>query len=410
MSFKCAGYFALMFGILSITSAADAAYLPYKYKCPNPPIAEVNGSFGGNTARDLIGAFRSAANGYGCSPVAGIDEPLLLMKCQAKTSLNTVFAEQCDLYGGAMAASQHFAQSWIVSSTTDLGQSLWTQASGMATYGSPLVVPLYGAKTRWGTVYEMTADVSLQNKIESIASVTFFDANEGVNGPKTVAGVIYRGTYFLKIANLPANDPLYNKYGFSYEPPQAAMMQAGPSIAEDLQWLAGKPMLGEHDQLTPDVAEGIALDALELEGLLDRSEYRHFATRGVPDGAVRVDGRTGTGEARDYFLVPILDGESGLGIGSVLLNARDGSFEEIRAFARPEVPHQRDAAEAEAQARPHLRPGERLRGGTLRWSPACDAVGCLSPDQPFYEYTATGPDARVATIYVPLGDAPAVRR
>lgn len=399
---------ALMLATFGLATDADAELINYT---TNYPTVEINGSLGGNTARDLIAAMRMAARGFGDVAISPIDEPMLLMKCQSNTAAATTFFEQCDLVGASKGTNQYYGQGWGVPSTTDLGTSLWKQVVGMAYYGSPIVIPLKGQPGRWGVVHKLTGDIGKQNSLDAIALVSLYDASDLLNGPKEMTGQVYKGTYFLKLPNLPVADPVYNKYFFAYDPPPIAMMtQKGPQVAPDLQWLPGQPMVGEDDVMTVELAELLALDAPDVEGLLDRPEYRHLAARGFAGPAVRVDGRTGTGAVRDYYFVPIHDIESGLAIGTVLLNAQDGAFEELHAFTRPQDPHQRDAGEALALARAALRPGEQLLGGAVRWTPDCNKAGCLSPDEPFYEYQVTGAATRSATIYVPLGDAPAIRR
>ena len=405
-----------------LASDADAALQNYNSKFP---VVEMNGSQGAGKIQSMLAAGLMGAKGFGNVVINGNDEAALLLKCQTATADITTWPGGCDIGGLASGLTSHFpGQTWLkqVYPGDAAGQqgAVNKQLTGLASYGSPSVFPLYGQVDHWGTMVRMYADMAVNPWV--ISKVWFYDAGDPMfvedvefnmydDGLKSYSGATFKSTYYKVFSpgSISPNDAYWGKYIFAYEPPVQQAMAKDNGIA--LDFATGVPVLGDDEVLTAKLASEIVWDALELDGLLADPTYRTIADEGVAGTAWEVHARTPAGDPWDYFVVPIYDADMRGVLALVGLSAANGAFEQIRSFRAPHAIPFRSTRNANEAARKLLRQGESLVGSGLTWDPSCDDTYCRSPELPYYQYTVIGANRKAAgRVVVPIQGNTALRR
>lgn len=171
----------------------------------------------------------------------------LLSRCQSKTNTyhpGTTWKEQCD-FGGLVEALNTFpGQIWLEGVTNDLTHALQGILSGITMSpllndGSPVIVPLYGHPTHWGTIYRVALyNAPENNDYLKIAYLEWFDS--GKAGLKDGQLQFYSDGYqgsdpatfvktFYPVVHAPylsSSDKYINNYLYSYDPPAGSSLQS----------------------------------------------------------------------------------------------------------------------------------------------------------------------------------------
>lgn len=120
------------------------------------------------------------AKGFGNAVIDGNDESELLALCQAATADSTTWPGGCDIAGLATGLTNKFpGQTWLKQAYPGDGAGQQSAVNkhftGLASYGSPSVFPLYG-QVNWGTMVRMYADMAVNPWV--ISKVWFYDAGD----------------------------------------------------------------------------------------------------------------------------------------------------------------------------------------------------------------------------------------
>lgn len=385
------------------TSSGLAAALQKTYATKGQ-VYEFNPTAGDGTARPMLVSGIMGALGCGALAIGLADEQKLLTRCQQVTPPGSSWPETCDPSGLVVALKERYGQNWVYGALGLQEAAFAEMLNAAALYGAPSAVPLFGRADRWATLIKYTVDFTLKSQV--VQSVYFYSA---AYDPKTqlhedglfvVSGAVFRGTYYRPLTDptLAPADPFRGKYVFAHDPPADA--PAPLAVAEvERDPSRGAPLIGDGDVMTEELAEALALDALDLEGLLDAPELARVRD-GVADGAWAVDGEWPDGAPWRYFVVPLVEPRTGDVLAYVGLSAEDGAFEQLHVPRAPERVRWTAPQEALAAARSEAGPSV-VTGGALRWSPCVAGEACAGPLRPAYTFVVgEGPSRR--RVRVPL--------
>lgn len=398
--------------VASVTTWSAPAAALLKTYTTKGTVFEFNPSAGDGTARPMISSGIMGALGCGAKAIGLGDEQKLLSRCQQVTAQTSTWFEKCDPAGLVVALKERYSQNWVFGALGTQETAFAEMINAAALYGAPSMVPLFGQTDRWATLVKFTVDLGLDwmilSKVYFYSSI--FDAETQMHddGLYITSGNVFRNTYY-KLLNDPAlsvNDPFRGRYVFAHDPPVgAAEPAAEPSVELDPDPARGSPLIGESDMMTEELAEALVFDALDLEGLLGTVEFARIRQSGVPHGAWAVDGLREDGTAWRYFIVPVVEVETGDALAYVGLSAENGAFEQVYVPRTPERVQWTTPQDAAALAMKHTGRTGTISGGALRWSPCEAGEGCGVPLRPRYEFTVGEGDTR-RIVRVPLVHLP----
>lgn len=364
----------------------------------------------------------------------------LLEKCKLKTTPANAWFDGCNADGmkAALLAEVAFnyngkPQNWVPTGHTGPNaqmNAIRSMLTCLVTHKSPTVFPLYGQADHWATTYAVYGDAALNPF--AISRVKFYDPGAPTSKAQLIdvdnpppdngdgydyAGYNYvQGPQDLKVAQLiselwvmefnpqPADmfpAPAYKgTYLVICEPPEAIKME---QKKPEFSLVEPTRMIGEDEVMNSELASELVFDALDIEGLLTEPEYERVAAIGVANNTHEVSWRLPSGRWAKYFLVPIVDADTGDTLALVHLSGEDGSYARSMLLPSPAPIAYNSEWDAARTAATQLRKGETLSGGMLMWDPRCGDDTCRSPNRPYYEFSAT-PRYRgdVRRIVVPL--------
>lgn len=362
---------------------------------------EFNPGAGDGTARPMIASGIMGALGCGAKAIGLGDEAKLLARCQQSSPLATSWPEQCDLAGLTVALKERYAQNWVYGAHVSQESAFAEMLGAAAQYGAPSIIPLYGTADRWATLIKFTVDITpnwvMLSKLWYYDSTFDAETQLHVDGLRVVSGEIFRNIYYKSFsdATIAPNDTFRGKFVHAHDPPENVVV-VGPEVGVGSG--RGGPLLGAGEVLTVELAEALALDALDLEDLLTAPELAMVRRVGVPDGAWAVEAELTDGAPWSYFVVPIRDSETGAMLAFVGLAAADGAFEQLHLLRHPAALQFVDPDAAAAAARTAFG-AEIISDGLLRWRAPVGEPPCGAALQPYYEFTV-GEGRRV--VRVPL--------
>ncbi|AKT38157.1 uncharacterized protein CMC5_023000 [Chondromyces crocatus] len=379
-----------------VLSSAPALANVVVYTANYPPTSaasEINGSLGGNTSRSLVAAGLMGAKFFGDVNVHGM-EPVVLQHCAGRSHPNSTWPEQCDFKGLVEALGEVFDQNWlnIAYGQNEQHRAIQALVSGLKYYHSPAIVPLYGHVDHWGTVYQIEMNGN------ELSKLNFFDSGPGdqsdaagdsyFDGIRTASGQTWRKMYYQVLGGVGPFDPFRNKFLISYDPPKH-VMDEGKGLPRPTFIPVPLPgILEPGKKMDVHIAEERVWDAIFLAGIDDDPITWAALEKGMAGPAWEVHGRTPSGDAWDYFLVPILAYDGAIS-AMVQLSAADGAVEQIHAPSRLLPFAGLSEHEARARATATLMADEMLEGGRLTWDPQLHDAHCNSPLVPYYHFEVT---------------------
>lgn len=407
----------LAVGITATASTASAA--TYEFTT-NYTVHDRDATIGAGTAGSFAAATMMGAHGFSHYAIPSDWQNKVITKCQNKSSSSTLWPSQCTPNGMATAVNNMTGDHWVTDVYNHKAPALNMIVNGLALWGSPAVVPIYGQADHWVTVDFANATYN-GNYTWTINQVKFYDggpvgqADSGGNlylsGHVTTTGSVWKGTYFKVITAINSScdpnctsDPYYDKYITMIEPPLGSSANAVAIFAR----APGILTAGQH--MSTQIASMRVWDSLIANHMDQDAEVWSSLQGGVPGAAWEVHGLWPSGAQWDYYLVPILS-DTTTAIAFVQMAADDGSFESVYSLDQPVSFVPISLQVAEQMARGTLSQGEHLTGGLLTWDPRGDAPLEKSPVTPYYEFGIMGPGNQDAgMVYVSLnGGAEVVR-
>lgn len=379
----------------SISSAAfDANAGTNVYATNYPPsgaISELNGSLGGSTSRSFVASGMMGAKFYGNKTVIGM-ESSLLASCQSKTAAGSTWPESCDFAGLVTTLNTTFAQSWThhVFDSASQSYAISGQVTGLTDYHSPSLAPLYGQADHWATAYEIGLD-SVTNNLQYVkyfdgGSSAFVDGgwNSYSDGISQCAANNWKNIYFQVVTSVSVTDPYYNRYLVSFDPPGGT---GGKRASSPWKYgLDASPgVLYSGEQMSAELAQERAWSAIFAAQVNKDDVMWSAIERSMPGTGWEVAGFAPSGEAWNYYLVPMLD-ETNSAVALVQLSTKDGALEQIWVGSRPLFFLGVTSTEAEEIASEYLADDEVLQGGALTWDPRAAGPQARSPLFPYYEF------------------------
>lgn len=400
MNKKCStalGIMAATVGSLYVTSVG-AGTVTYAAKYPpTDATADINASMDGVMARSMIASGLMGVKYFNSAVDVSNKEVTVLNSCKTKSAAGTSWPEACSFDGFVGALSATFSpQNWITRKETDQNVALSHMVNGLKTYKSPVLLPIYGHPTHWATVYEASEDdithalvsVKFRDSLSGSQEDGYFDS--GVDGKQLKSGNTFKNTFYLILEHLDPADAYYHKFALSYEPPAGYLVKEGEyaeGYSDDIIYQKAPPLIGERDCMDAVVAEQGVWTSLILAGVDTHKDIWPAIESSAAGGAWEVNGYTPSGEAWDYYVVPLYNAEGNVS-AVVLLSAEDGAFEEIWLPTRPTPYFGISVSEANDIARREVSSDLNLWGGVLTWDPGVN-TNTRSPVFPYYEYHVT---------------------
>ncbi len=360
---------------------------------PASPASEINGSLGGGTSRSFVAAGMMGVKFYENKAVLGM-EASLLASCQSKTKAGSTWPEACDFAGLITTLNSTFTEHWI-SSVYDINSqssAINLQVSGIRDYRSPFLAPIYGQADHWTTTYEIGIDSStnalLYLKYFDGGSSAFLDGalNSYFDGVVQCNAHNWQNVYFQVVTSIAATDPYYNKFLVTFDPPTSTEPRRA-----DTPWKFGLDtspgVLHASEQMSAELAQERAWNAIFAAQVNEDQGMWSAIERSTPGLGWEVAGVAPSGEAWDYYLVPMLD-ETSSAVALVQMSAKDGALEQIWVGSRPIPFLGVTRAEATVLAGELLSDDETLQGGELTWDPRASGPHARSPLFPYYEFRA----------------------
>lgn len=383
----------LQLGLAAFTATLFSQAHASPYYANNAPAfgsGEINASAGGLNARSLVAAGRMALKFWKNTATT---EAGLLSLCQSKSPAGTTWKEGCN-FGGMTAAMTATYGGWTTGVFTDQTMGINSIISGMTNYHSPVIVPLYGHATHWGTIYMIDASGSTLNGVEwydsgpagvSDGQFTYYaDGVQGADGA-SFANVFYK---VLNSSYLSASDPYLGRYLSSFDPPRGVSEEQEAELVRQMPavLLNRSPgILKDGEIMSVELAQERVWDALFAASVHESPNLWPSIEKGFADPAMEVHGATPDGSPWNYYLVPIRS-EFGETLGLVQLSADDGAYQQMWAGFQAIEYFSLSAQEAQAIAERHLTEGDQLLGGDLTWSPSIEDRLVGSPLFPYYEF------------------------
>lgn len=398
----------MVFAGLAVSSWAEMANaqtvgLTYVF-VPNYVVTERNGTLGANKARSYAAAGAMGAQGHS-NYNAGSQatwESTILPICQANSGV-TLWPEGCNPNGMAATLANKSGHPWTTYVYSDADQSAANNriVSALKNIGSPAVVPIFGQADHWVTITEVSAKYQASG-VYAIQNIKYFDGgpawavdssgNSYSDGKQSWAGSSWNLVYYRVLTAINpgcdpncTSDPFFNKFLVTWEPPPNTPLDSSIGVFAKAP---GVLVAGQH--MSAHMASMRVWDALMASGIDMDAEIWPAVQGGTAGAAWEVNGVWPSGDAWDYYLVPILSNTT-TAIAFVMLDSLDGSFHSIFVPDNPIAYTPITMQQAKMLAHTTLANGERLTGGYLTWDPSDNALISKSPSFPYYEFGIVGP-------------------
>lgn len=395
---------------------------------PRWPISELHSMQAGNTAGSYAASAVMGAQGYmNTSPPANWDSNITTT-CTADTMAQggSIWPASCNPNGMSPALNTYSVGSdWVTRQflETDQASALALQLSAMqsTTLRSPTIAPIFGQADHWVVMTQITAQ--LVSGVWNIQQVKAFDGgpptgvdssfNAYESGQQAWGANTWKGFYFKVLTAINpgcdpncTSDPFFGKFVLNYEPPPG---QDAPPVAA--AFLRGPGVLAPGQTMSALQAQAHVWDSLRSAAVDTDPSLWNAIRNGVPGTALAVNAVFPSGDAWDYYLVPILPtAHATSAIAFVQVSADDGSFDGIQlpSTTMPFTPV--PMARAEQLAAGLLNRGETLGLGILTWNARTLTGFAKSPNRPYYEFPVLDADGKqVSLVWMPLYSEKPVR-
>jgi hypothetical protein len=380
------------------------------------PIDEIHSVHGASTAGSLAASAMMGAHGFSSITIPGSWDSMITGSCVGGTS--APFADWpggCGPGGMASAVHAFTGNDWTVVFWTPANQTaaLNTLVTSLQSLQSPALVPIFGQSDHWVTVTQITG--TLSNNTWSVGQVKVLDGgppgssdsgtNSYVSGLQAWSGSVWKNVFWIPVQTLSPQDPYFGDYVMIYEPPRG---QPHALVSAVFPRAPGVVAVGDH-AMTEPLARLHVWRSLAAAGVQADPEIWNAIRDGAPGDAFEVNAAWPSGDAWDYYLVPIVS-KANLVIAFVQLAADDGSFESIHVLGHPTRFAPVTRAHAAHLAQGALARGESLTDGILTWDPRSNAQLTRSPTRPYYEFGILGATGGVSgAVRVALDDGTVVR-
>lgn len=383
---------SISLGLLAKDAGAGPIVIYTSNYPPTGPGAEINGSLGPNTSRSFMASGMMGVAFFENKSVAGMEASLLSI-CQSKTKPTSTWPETCDFGAMISTLNSTFAEHWIhiVYNDTSQSDAISLQISGLRDYHSPSLAPLYGQADHWGTAYEVGIDASSAD----LKYVKLFDGgpsplsdgglNSYADGVVQSSGATWKSLFFRVVTSIAGTDPYYNKFLVTFDPPASTDPRHTIEAPGKHGVSASPGVLHDGERMSAELAQERAWNAIFAAQVNEDDGLWSSIEKSIPDLGWAVSGVKPSGEAWDYYLVPMRD-ESESVVAIVQMSADDGALEQIWVGSRPIPFLGVTRAEAIALAGELLADDEMLEGGELTWNPQAAGPHARSPLFPYYEF------------------------